>query len=48
MFTDNIYFVEDYWQLINIPAAGFSKGLYFVRVVSDDGVINRTFKIDKM
>jgi hypothetical protein len=48
VFTDNIYFIGDYWQIINIPAAGFSKGLYFVRVVSEDGVINRTFKIDKM
>ena len=48
VYTDNIYFIGDYWQIINIPASGFSKGLYFVRVVSGDGVVNRTFKIDKM
>lgn len=48
VFTDNIYFIGDYWQIINIPASGFSKGIYFVKVVSEDGVVNRTFKIDKM
>jgi hypothetical protein len=48
IFSHNVSFIEDFWQIVNIPASDFGRGLYFVRITSDDGVINRTFKIDKM
>ena len=41
-FTDSYYYIQQ------IEFDEFSMGLYFVRIVSDDGLINRTFKIEKM
>jgi hypothetical protein len=37
-----------FWDISEIAVDKYSKGLYFVRVISDDGIINRTFKIDIM
>jgi hypothetical protein len=41
-------FNGQFWNITEIAVDKFSKGLYFVRVVSDDGVISRTFKINIM
>lgn len=46
--SEKIDFSGAYWKLQEIAVDNLSKGLYFVRIISDDGVINRTFKIDKM
>jgi hypothetical protein len=46
--SEKIVFSGPYWKLQEIAVDSFSKGLFFVRIISDDGVINRTFKIDKM
>ena len=48
VFSDRVSFMDGYWQIINIPVSSFSRGLYFVRVLSDDGIVSRTFKIDKV
>jgi hypothetical protein len=48
VFSDRISFIEGYWQIINIPVSSFSRGLYFVRILGGDGIISRTFKIDKV
>ena len=41
-FTDKYYYIEQ------IEVAKLKYGFYFVRVTSDDGRINRIFKIEKM
>lgn len=46
--TEKIIFSANFWNLQEFNVESLSKGLYFVRIISDDGVINRTFKIDKM
>lgn len=46
--TDKMVFAEPFWRVQQFPVEQLSKGLFFVRVRSDDGVISRTFKIDKM
>jgi hypothetical protein len=48
VFSDRVSFMEGYWQIINIPVSTFSRGLYFVRVSGDDGIVSRTFKIEKV
>lgn len=46
--TEKMVFSEPFWQIRQYPVDQLIKGLYFVRIVSEDGIINRTFKIDKM
>lgn len=46
--ADRIVFTDQFWNLQELNVESLSKGLYFVRIISDDGIINRTFKIDKM
>ena len=41
-------FVSKYYYIQQIEASNLKYGLYFVRVTSDDGTINRVFKIEKM
>jgi hypothetical protein len=41
-FSDNYYFMKV------IPLEQMNKGIYFVRIVSTDKIISRTFKIEKM
>ena len=48
VFRNQINFSSAYWHIEEVPVSSFVRGLYFVRVISRDGVINRTFKIDKM
>ncbi len=46
--TEKLIFSDMYWYILQIPVENLSKGLYFVRIMSEDGVISRTFKIEKM
>jgi hypothetical protein len=48
VYSDQINFSSYYWHIEEVPVSSFIRGLYFVRVTSRDGIINRTFKIDKM
>ena len=41
-------FIDKYYLIQPIDVAKLKYGFYFVRVVSDDGIISRTFKIEKM
>jgi hypothetical protein len=44
----NLGFNDSYFYTEQIDATRFMPGTYFVRVVSDDNLINRTFKIVKI
>jgi hypothetical protein len=48
IYTEDLSFSERYWHIEQIPVSSFAGGLYFVRVVSKDGIIIRSFKIEKM
>jgi len=48
VFNDEIDFAQSYWEVREIPVTGLARGLYFVRIVSTDMVISRTFKMEKM
>jgi hypothetical protein len=48
VYTEDLNFGERYWHLQEIPVTSLARGLYFIRVVSTDGVISRSFKIEKM
>jgi len=46
--SDNLSFGEKFWHIQEIPVTNLVRGFYLVRVTSKDGVISRTFKIEKM
>ncbi len=46
--SEKIVFTTQYWNIKDLPVNEIMKGMYFVRVISDDGLINRTFKIEKL
>lgn len=46
--TEKMVFADSFWHVQQFPVDNLSKGLYFVRIVSEDGLISRTFKIEKM
>lgn len=46
--TMNLDFFSNYYIIQRIKFSDLKIGFYFVRVSSDDGVINRIFKIEKM
>jgi len=48
VYTENVCFTDKYYLEKAIPVNQLNKGIYFVRVFSKDGVISRTFKIEKM
>lgn len=48
VFSDEVSFIENYWQVIDIPVSTLSIGIYFVRVRNEEGTISRSFKIEKM
>ena len=43
-----IRFITDYYHIEQIQLSDIKIGLYFVRVISDDKLILRTFKIEKL
>jgi len=46
--SGTIDFIEKYSYIQQMAVGDLKKGFYFVRILSEDGVINRTFKIEKM
>jgi hypothetical protein len=46
VMSEKRVFSGQFWDVMQVEVDKYSKGLYFVRIISDDGVINRTFKID--
>lgn len=46
--SGTIRFIEKYAYIQQINLENLKSGFYLVRVISEDGVINRTFKIEKM
>lgn len=46
--TTSLEFSTGYYYILQMEVAGLANGFYFVRVSSDDGIINRIFKIEKM
>lgn len=48
VYSEDLRFGEKFWHLQEIVVSGLVRGFYFVRVLSKDGVISRTFKIEKM
>jgi hypothetical protein len=46
--SEKLDFPDKFWQIEHFNVEQFSRGLFFVRVISGDGLISRTFKIDKM
>ena len=46
--TDKLDFIDQYWFCQQFSVGSFSKGLFFIRISSTDGLINRTFKIEKL
>jgi hypothetical protein len=46
--TENLEFNTGYYYIHQIDAMKLTLGIYFVRVVSNDKVINLVFKIEKM
>lgn len=46
--TGTINFTDSYYYIQQIAFDKFRTGLYFIRIVSDDGLISRTFKIEKI
>ena len=53
-FNGAIYFKKDYpfdgifRKVVNIDVGNYQRGTYFVRVVTENGLISRLFKIEKM
>jgi hypothetical protein len=48
VYSTDVSFAEKYWYIQEIPISGFSTGLYFVQVISSDGTLRRSFKIEKL
>ncbi len=48
VISERMGFTDMYWNTQQIPVEKLSTGLYFVRILSEDGVISRIFKIDKI
>jgi hypothetical protein len=46
--SGTISFITNYYYIQRIEVDRLKLGFYFVRIVSDDGLIRRTFKIEKM
>jgi hypothetical protein len=48
VYSTYLTFNSKYWYIQEIPVANFSSGLYFIQVVSTDGVLRRAFKVEKI
>jgi hypothetical protein len=47
IMSDNLTFIDNYYLEKVIPFGKYNKGIYFIRVISTDKTIKRTFKIEK-
>lgn len=48
VISERLVFTGMYWNTQQIPVRKLGNGLYFVRILSEDGVISQIFKIEKM
>lgn len=48
MISDEVDCEGLFWQINSYPVGKFSRGMYFVRITSSDGIIKRIFKIEKL
>jgi hypothetical protein len=48
VFTDKKILSDQFWIKETYNVENLLKGLYFVRIISEDGIINQTFKIEKI
>jgi hypothetical protein len=46
--SEKLAFIDKYFLDKVVPFGNFNRGVYFVRIVSTDNTINRTFKIEKL
>jgi hypothetical protein len=46
--TEKYEFNDNYWLCQPFSVEKYSRGMFFIRILSTDGVINRTFKIEKL
>jgi len=46
--VENLLLKDQYWHNQQYQVEKYIKGLFFIRITSEDGVINRTFKIEKL
>ena len=48
LHAETIVFIEKFHYVKQIDVDKLKSGFYFVRIISDDGLVKRTFKIEKM
>lgn len=48
VYSADLSFTQKYWTIHEIPVSGFNTGLYFIQVISRDGTIRRSLKIEKL
>ena len=48
VYSNDINFTDKYWYIQDIPVSTLSPGLYFIQVISKDGVLHKSFKIEKL
>jgi len=48
VYSTRVDFSDKYWYIHEIPVSTFSPGLYFIQVISKDGVLKRSFKVEKL
>jgi len=48
ILNEKLIFDDQFWHREPLSFEHLSTGLYFVRIISEDGIVNRTFKIEKM
>jgi hypothetical protein len=46
--TEKLVFPGQFWHIQQVSVEKLGRGLYFVKIVSDDGLISRIFKIEKL
>ncbi len=48
IFTDKLTFIDQFWHKEQYDMDDFIRGFYLIRISSEDGFMNRTFKIEKI
>jgi hypothetical protein len=48
VFTDRKEFKDQFWFREPFDVGNLIKGFYLIRIISEDGIINRTFKVQKL
>jgi hypothetical protein len=48
VYTNRLTFIGNFWHKEQFDMDDYVRGFYLVRISSDDGFMNRTFKIEKL